>query len=113
MLSPLDDLPESPNEFLGCERIGVVGLRCAVADVVDALEHHQPLHARLAEDVAVEPRERVDAGEVGAVGQHPVSADTLIDDRHVGRGFVRGQAGRQNCRPRVVCIWRRARAVGD
>src|SRR5690349_20771945 len=48
-----DDLLVRANQIFGGD-----GFDIAATDVIDAFEHHHPLHTRLAQHVAIEPCER-------------------------------------------------------
>ncbi len=103
-----DDLAVGRDEVLSGEAFA--GGSKAVADVIDAFENHQPLDARLAEDVAVEAGQ---GARACAVMQHAVAANALIRDAEVGSLLLGGEAGGQQGGPGVIGLGGGAGAVSD
>src|SRR5262245_36381775 len=62
-------------------RTGAVHEQRADAEVVDPLQDENVSHARLPENIAIEARERINAG---AVRQHAVAVDAEIEDAKTG-----------------------------
>jgi hypothetical protein len=52
--------------------------------IVRAFEQHQPLHARMTQDVTVEARERAES-RVCSIPKDSVTTDTHVDNRKVFR----------------------------
>ncbi len=100
----LDELAMRGNQVVRARH------RCvaADADVVDALEDDDVLRAWLDQDVAIETRQRADAG---TVAQDAVAGDAFVQHGH--RNLRRRKTPRKFIGPAVVRVHGRARSVGD
>ena len=106
----VDELGERHLELLGGDDVvGFVGV-VGVADVVDAFEDDEVLHAALVEHVAVEAGERVGAGDVV---QDAVAADAFVEHAEVGGLLVGLQAACEDVGPAHVLVGCAVGAVGD
>ena len=114
LMRPCDHLQMSGDDFVGAHGLrsppglGHRGQAADIPDVVDAQQNGHVTHARLREHVAVESRQRVRTDEVV---QHAVSRDAFVHDAqfHV----MLRQPLRQQVWPAMVCVWSRARSIGD
>ncbi len=102
-----DHLVESKDEFRGR---GAVGNAVQAANVVDALENEQIFCSALRDHIAIEARQRVDAG---SIPQNLVAADGFIQYRKFAILWIGLQASRQLIRPSLVGVDGGFCAIGD
>src|SRR5262249_41890376 len=85
-MGPFDQLLVARNDFVGSAN-DAISLDCGArkSKVVDANEEHDVRNPRLAQHVALEPRQRADAREVA---QNAIAGDALIENRSGNSGFL-------------------------
>ena len=86
-----------------------------VSQVVDPFEHDHVLHARLRQNIAIEPRQRVHAKPDIASDRSSTRLPPIPGVQHSNRlaAAPRAQTLRQNVGPAMIGVDGRPRAVGD
>src|SRR5262249_12509948 len=112
-MGTLDHLLHGSDEFLGGDRIwrwGVSSSARSLADVVDALQNHYPLHARHSEHIAIESRQGIYAG---AISEEPIPRDTLIENSHLRSAGCCENTSRKCAGPTAIGVICRSGAICD